>query len=125
MPPIRPLNKKIRTISQSESVRIFYFFQSGPSASRGTNKEQETEGKTDQDPIKNVGIPTGKFKGLLKTSSFLTAPEALLRLDVNVHLREGNLNVFFAQRGINPLIQRKIDRPIILLFRPDTKHKGK
>ena len=33
------------------------------------------EGKTDQESLKNAGILTGVFKGLLKASSFLTAPD--------------------------------------------------
>jgi len=40
-------------------------------------RKQKTKtrgGKTDQDRIKNAGILTGIFEGLLKTSSFLTAP---------------------------------------------------
>ena len=36
------------------------------------------KGKNDQESLKNAGIPTGIFEGLLKTSSFLTAPLPLL-----------------------------------------------
>ena len=32
------------------------------------------KGKNDQESLKNAGIPTGIFEGLLKTSSYLTAP---------------------------------------------------
>ena len=38
------------------------------------SKRQVIGGKNDQDRIKNAGFPTGIFEGLLKTSSFLTAP---------------------------------------------------
>ena len=36
------------------------------------------KGKNDQESLKNAGILTGIFEGLLKTSSFLTAPTTLV-----------------------------------------------
>ena len=40
-------------------------------------KKQDMEGKTDQESLKNAGILTGVFEGLLKASSFLTVPTTL------------------------------------------------
>ena len=39
------------------------------------SKSRKAQSKNDQECTKNPGIPTGIFKGLLKTSSFLTAPK--------------------------------------------------
>ena len=144
--PICPLNKKIRTISQSESVRIcfFIFLLACPGAEGGERRagtngfaaDPAVEGRARKGVKRRSAPGKPRLKGCQtvpgkpRPKGYQTVPDKprskkRLRLDVNVHLREGNLNAFFAQRGINPLIQRKIDCPIILLFRPDTKHKGK
>ena len=57
-------------------------------------KSKDTAGKNDQARIKNAGIPTGIFEGLLKTSSFLTAPIYTLR-SFPYLLRSSVYNLFF------------------------------
>ncbi len=45
-----------------------------PSRNANGENTKTRVGKTDQDCIKNAGSMTGIFEGLLKTSSYLTAP---------------------------------------------------